>query len=75
MPQMPILDVFRSYQQKGLTMKTYQVELKYVSYTIFTVEANSEEEAELNAWKELETDAEHRSDYGDWSLESIEAEA
>lgn len=52
--------------------KVYEVELKYESYTIFTVEADSPEEAETAAWKELETDAEHRSDYGDWMLESIE---
>ena len=52
--------------------KTYEVELKYESYTVITVEADNAEEAEALAWKELESDGSHRSDYGNWSLESIE---
>jgi hypothetical protein len=53
-------------------MKTYEVELKYTSYTTITIEANSAEEAEAIAWQELATDGSYRSDYGDWELESIE---
>lgn len=53
-------------------MKTYEVELRYVSYTTITIEAESPDEAEEIAWKELSTDGSYRSDYGDWALESIE---
>ena len=53
-------------------MKTYEVELRYTSYTTITIEANSQEEAEAIAWQELATDGSYRSDYGDWRLESIE---
>lgn len=50
----------------------YEVELKYVSFTTITVEAENPEQAEALAWEELSTDGSYRSDYGDWSLESIE---
>ena len=53
-------------------MKTYEVELRYESYTIITIEANTPEEAEALAWQELQTDGAYRSDYGNWELESIE---
>ena len=53
-------------------MKTYEVELKYTSYTTITVEARDQDEAQKLAWQELATDGSYRSDYGDWELESIE---
>jgi len=53
-------------------MKTYEVELRYTSYTTITIEADSAEEAKELAWQELATDGSYRSDYGDWQLESIE---
>ena len=53
-------------------MKTYEVELRYESYTTITIEANTPEEAEAIAWQELQTDGSYRSDYGNWELESIE---
>ena len=53
-------------------MKTYEVELRYVSYTTITIEAENADEAEAIAWQELATDGSYRSDYGDWQLESIE---
>lgn len=53
-------------------MKTYEVELKYTSYTTITIEAESADDAEAIAWTELATDGSYRSDYGDWALESIE---
>lgn len=53
-------------------MKTYEVEFRYESYTIVTVEAKSQEEAERLALRELSLDGDHRSSYGEWSLESIE---
>lgn len=52
--------------------KTFEVELRYTSYTTITIEANTAEEAEELAWQELATDGSYRSDYGDWQLESIE---
>ena len=54
-------------------MKTYQVELKRVSYVNLTVEADSPEAAEDAAWLELQTCDYDDSD-GDWSLESIDEE-
>jgi hypothetical protein len=52
-------------------MKKYQVELKRVSYVIFTVEAENFEAAEDAAWLELQT-----SDFDDidpdWTLSNID---
>jgi hypothetical protein len=54
-------------------MKTYQVELKRVSYVNLTVEADSLEAAEDAAWLELQTG--DYDDYdADWSLSEIEEE-
>lgn len=53
-------------------MKIYEIEMRYTAYTTVTIEASSQEEAEAIAWQELETDGSHRSDYGNWQLESIE---
>ncbi len=51
-------------------MKTYQVELKRVSYITVTVEAENVDAAEDAAWLELQT-----GDYGDqdadWSLSEV----
>jgi hypothetical protein len=49
-------------------MKTYEVELKRVSYIVLTVEAESEEEAESKAYEEADLS---RDNHADWSLESI----
>ncbi len=48
-------------------MKTYQIELKRTSYINVTVEADNVEEAEEQAWSNLQ-------DYGDadWEIETIE---
>lgn len=51
-------------------MKKFEVELQYTSYVIYTVEANSKDEAEDKAWKELDKDYTHG--YGEWILSSIE---
>jgi len=45
-------------------MKTYQVELKRVSYVNLTVEADSLEAAEDAAWLELQT-----GDYDDYDAD------
>jgi hypothetical protein len=50
-------------------MKTYEVELKRVSYIVLTVEAESEEEAESKAYEEADLS---RDNHADWSLESID---
>jgi len=54
-------------------MKTYQVELKRVSYVNLTVEADSFKAAEDAAWLELQT-GDFDDSYGDWSLSNIEEE-
>lgn len=51
-------------------MKTYQIELKRTSYVNITVEAESEEEAEQLAWKQIDKDY-YRED-GSWEIETIE---
>lgn len=51
-------------------MKTYQVELKRVSYVTVSVDADNGDQAEEIAWKELER-YEHENGDADWSLESI----
>jgi hypothetical protein len=51
-------------------MKTYEIELKRVSYTTIEVEAESQEEAEALAWEEVKED--YYKDDGDWEIESIE---
>ena len=50
--------------------KTYQVELKYESYALYIVEADSKEEAEDKAWKML--DQHGGPTYGEWAIDSIE---
>jgi hypothetical protein len=51
-------------------MKTYQIELKRVSYVNLTIEADSLEKAEAQAWEQVEAD--YYRDDGAWEIESIE---
>lgn len=54
-------------------MKTYQVELKRTSYVNLTIEAESQEDAEAQAWAEIESGESYGiSDDADWSLNQIE---
>lgn len=53
-------------------MKTYQVALKYVAYAHYTIEADSLEEAEAQAWDEVRADSDHATSYGEWTADSIE---
>jgi hypothetical protein len=54
-------------------MKTYEVELRRVSYVTYYVEADNPEQAEMRAWEELERDAESLSiENASWDVESIE---
>lgn len=52
--------------------KTYQVELKYTSYVMYEIEANSKEDAENKAWDRLENDSDYRGHYGEWDINLIE---
>ena len=51
-------------------MKTYQIELKRTSYVNLTIEAANEEDAEAQAWKQVEAD--YYRDDGAWEIETIE---
>lgn len=48
-------------------MKKYEVEFRRTSYVVYTVEANSVEEAEFIAFQELVRDGD-----ADWQVESVE---
>jgi hypothetical protein len=52
-------------------MRVYEVEYRRTSYITMTVEANSKEEADQKAWREIEHD---RADINDacWELELIQ---
>jgi len=52
-------------------MKTFEIELKRESYVTLTVEANSRDEAEEKAWRELERNYPQIND-SNWELSSIE---
>jgi hypothetical protein len=54
-------------------MKTYQIELKRVSYVNLTVEADSLQAAEDAAWLELQT-GDFDDNGAEWALESITEE-
>ena len=51
-------------------MKTYEVELRRVSYIVFTVEAENKDEAEEKAWAEC--DDRPDSDDATWDVASVE---
>ena len=53
-------------------MKSYQVELKRVSYVNMYVEAQSQDEAEQLAWDELAPDKSWGEGNASWELENIE---
>jgi hypothetical protein len=55
-------------------MKTYQIELKRVSYVNLTIEADSQDEAETLAWRELASDGSYGDSDANWEIESIELE-
>jgi hypothetical protein len=55
-------------------MKTYQVEIRYIAFANYTIEAKNEADAEAQAWADVNADPEHASSYGEWELMSIEKE-
>jgi hypothetical protein len=54
-------------------MKTYQIELKRISYINLTIEADNEDEAERLAWEEV-SDGYYGNGDAHWDIESIEEE-
>jgi len=53
-------------------VKTYQIELKRTSYVNLTIEAKSQEDAEAQAWAEIESGESYGiSDDADWNLNHI----
>jgi hypothetical protein len=52
--------------------KTYSIAIKYVAYSNYTIDADSPEEAEAQAWADVNSDPDHAISYGNWELESIE---
>ena len=52
-------------------MKSYQIELKRVSYVNLDIEAESQEEAEALAWAALESHGSYGED-ASWELASLE---
>jgi hypothetical protein len=55
-------------------MKTYQVEIRYIAFANYTIEATSKADAEAQAWAEIDADPDHAMSYGEWELMSIEKE-
>lgn len=53
-------------------MQTYSIAIKYVAYAYYTIDANSPEEAETQAWDDVDSDPDHAIRYGEWETESIE---
>ena len=54
-----------------MAKRTYEVEMKYEAYVVVTVDADSEDDAETLAAKELERSMDFPRG-GDWTFESIE---
>ena len=50
-------------------MKKYEVEFRRTSYITYTVEAESEEEAQSIAWSDI---SDHEFKNADWEIESTE---
>ena len=55
-------------------MKTYQVTLVYTSYAHYQIEADSEEEAEAQAWARVDADNGEATSYGEWEVIDTEEE-
>jgi len=51
--------------------KTYQVELKRISYVTVTVEAESPDHADERAWEELQKNESVQINDAQWETESI----
>jgi len=51
------------------------VTLVYTAYSIRRIDANSEEDAEAQAWAQIEADNGEATRYGEWDLVEIEEDA
>jgi hypothetical protein len=56
------------------SMKTFTVTVKYTVATTYTIEAEHEEAAEAEAWREVNSDPDHAMSYGNWELLNIQEE-
>lgn len=52
-------------------MKTYEVELKRVTYVTVSIEAANQDQAEALAWEQVESGA-IVDNYGNWKIASID---
>lgn len=53
-------------------MKSFNVELKYTSYVLYSVEANTKEEAEDKAWDMLNDDTAFKERIGNWEMNNVQ---
>ena len=53
-------------------MKTYEVELRRVSYVVVSVEANDKSEAEEKAWAQCDDNADKHATWDVSSIEEVE---
>ena len=53
-----------------MNAKTYEVELRRISYVTVTVEADNEDDAEIKAWAEIESNDGNID--SSWDVESVE---
>ena len=47
-------------------MKTYEIEIRYTAYANYVIEADSPEEAERQAWADVNSDPDHAMSLGEW---------
>jgi hypothetical protein len=52
-------------------MKTYQITLAYTAYAHYTIEAESEEAAEAQAWAQIDADNGEATSYGEWETSDV----
>ena len=53
-------------------MKTYQVEIRYTAYANYTIEAESPEDAEVQAWADVNSDPDHVMSLGEWECLEVD---
>jgi hypothetical protein len=53
-------------------MKTYEIEIRYTAYANYVIEADSPEEAERQAWADVNLDPDHAMSLGEWECLEVE---
>jgi hypothetical protein len=53
-------------------MKTYEIEIRYTAYANYVIEADSPEEAERQAWADVNSDPDHAMSLGEWECLEVE---